>query len=115
MGNMTILSCRQSLGYSKHKLMALKPRGKPFDGSKPGPGRPKGSVNKAKLEFNRLLKDIADSEAYQVSLRERALKGDPNLDRAIFDRVLGPVKNITEINAPRPLVVDLLARDTDTD
>jgi hypothetical protein len=79
----------------------------------PGPGRPKGSVNKSKLEINALLKDIAMSQAYQDSLRARAVKGDVGLDKEILARVLGPVKTVTEINTPKPVVVDLLIGDRD--
>ena len=72
----------------------------------PGPGRPKGSVNKSKLLFTQLLKDIADSPEYQDSLRERAIKGDATLDREILARVLGGVPKIMQIVTPAPLVID---------
>jgi hypothetical protein len=92
-----------------------KPRGRPFDGSRPGPGRPKGAQNKAKVEFNQLLKAIADDPDYKESVRARAIKGDPNLDRQIFDRILGPVKNVHEVNVPRPLVIDVVNGPDDSE
>jgi hypothetical protein len=78
----------------------------------PGPGRPKGSVNKSKLEITALLKDIAMSEEYQESLRRRAVRGDVTLDKEILARVVGPIKNITELTTPRPIVIDALRDDS---
>ena len=83
-------------------------KGRPFTKDKPGPGRPKGSVNKAKLAFNALLKDIAESEEYQVSLRARAINGDPTLDKEILARVLGSIPKVMQIDVPKPLVIDLV-------
>jgi len=71
-----------------------------------GPGRPKGSVNKSKLLFTQLLKDIADSPEYQESLRSRAIAGDATLDREILARVLGAVPKVMQIETPAPLVID---------
>ena len=74
----------------------------------PGPGRPKGSVNKSKLAFAALLKDIADSPEYQNSLRARAVKGDATLDKEILARVLGAVPKVMQIETPAPLVIDVV-------
>ena len=76
--------------------------------TKAGPGRPKGSVNKAKLAYNALLKDIAESEEYQASFRARAIQGDPTIDREIANRVGGPVPRVMQIDTPAPLIVDIV-------
>ena len=76
------------------------------EGGRKPPGRPVGSVNKSKLAFAALLKDIADSPAYQDSLRARAIKGDATLDKEILARVLGAVPKVMQIETPAPLVID---------
>jgi hypothetical protein len=88
-------------------------RGTFGDGGRKPPGRPVGSVNKAKLAFAALLKDIAESEEYQDSLRMRALKGDPTLDREILARVLGAVPKIMQIETPAPLIIDTVGDTPD--
>jgi hypothetical protein len=67
-----------------------------------------GSVNKSRLLFTQLLKDIADSPEYQESLRARAIAGDATLDREILARVLGAVPKIMQIETPAPLVIDTI-------
>ena len=74
----------------------------------PGPGRPKGSVNKNKLALGELLRDIGMSPEYQDSLRARAVKGDTVLDKEILARILGAVPKIVQVKTPAPLVVDMV-------
>jgi len=71
-------------------------------------GRPQGALAKSKLAFAALLKDIADSQEYQDSLRARALQGDSTLDREILARVLGAVPKVMQIETPAPLVIDVV-------
>jgi hypothetical protein len=71
-------------------------------------GRPVGAGNKSKIAFAALLKDIAESPEYQDSLRARALKGDPTLDREILARVLGAVPKVMQIETPAPLIIDVV-------
>lgn len=83
-------------------------KGRPFGPDNRPKGRPKGSVNKAKLAFNALLKDIAESVEYQDSLRARAVNGDATLDREILARVLGSVPKVLQLETPAPLVLDMV-------
>lgn len=81
-------------------------RGTFGEGGRKPTGRPKGSVNKSKLLFAQLLKDIAESPEYQDSLRARAIQGDATLDKEILARVLGAVPKVMQIETPAPLVID---------
>jgi hypothetical protein len=85
------------------------PRGRPFDGSKPGPGRPRGAVSAEKLEFKRFLQSVADLDAYRESFIRRAIRGEKGIDKILADRMAPVTKEInvhTDLPAFKVVVSD---------
>lgn len=53
----------------------------PFDGSKPGPGRPKGSENKATKDFKEWAEKFFSSPKWRKSAEQRMVEGKaPHLE-----------------------------------
>ena len=74
-----------------------------------GPGRPKGSVNKATVEHKAFLTSILDSQEYREALRARVVRGDPTAETLMHHYALGKPKDTVSIeNAPPLLIVDVL-------
>jgi hypothetical protein len=52
-----------------------------FDGTKPGPGRPKGAKNKATIEAKGFYQRFLESKEYRESAKRRILDGSaPHLE-----------------------------------
>lgn len=71
-----------------------------FDGSKPGPGRPKGAPNKATKEVKDFWEGFYGSSKYLQSAAARILKGKaPHLEAYWLKRLFGE-KSELEISGP---------------
>lgn len=93
-----------------------KPRGKPFsspDHPHHKGGRPAGSGDKRKLELTAWLKSIAEDDQWREGLLARARAGDTILDKEIIARTAGKVPEVLHLDAPRPLVIDLVLGPTE--
>lgn len=57
-----------------------------FDGSTPGPGRPKGVPTKATVEVRALCQRIVNDPAYQAALKKRLESGDiaPQIEALVW-------------------------------
>jgi len=78
-----------------------------FDGTTPGPGRPKGSLNKATKEIKDFWEGFYGSPTYLKSAKARILKGRaPHLEAYWLKRLFGE-KSELEVTGPegRPLGV----------
>lgn len=78
-----------------------------FDGSKPGPGRPKGVPNKATAEVRAFWEGFVGSDKYLKSAAKRILAGRaPHLEAYWLKRLFGE-KSELEISGPdgRPVGV----------
>jgi hypothetical protein len=78
-----------------------------FKNPKPGPGRPKGSRSKTKLEIAAVARQLIESREYKSSLKKRLIEGKaPHMEPILFyyaygkpvDRIqlIGPM--VTEVN-----------------
>jgi hypothetical protein len=78
--------------------------------TKAGPGRPKGSTNKATREHKEFLRAILESEEYRESFKRRVVRGDAQLEQMMCHYVLGKPKDTLALeNVPPLLVVDTLS------
>lgn len=63
---------------------------------KAGPGRPKGSRNKTKLEISEIARQLLESREYRSSLRRRIIEGkSPMIEQLLYHYAYGrPVEKI---------------------
>jgi hypothetical protein len=75
-------------------------RGRPFDGSTPGPGRRKGTPNKATVEVKEACRLLVDDPMYVTGLRKRLLAGKlpPAVECMLWHYAKGKPKEQAEIN-----------------
>lgn len=83
-----------------------KPRGRPFTGQ-PGPGRPPGSVDKRKVELAAWLKEMSEEDEVRQAIRNKCLE-DASMMRELLARTMGKVPDVLHLDAPKPLVIDLV-------
>lgn len=70
-----------------------KPRGKPFDGSKPGPGRPAGVPNKQTKEIKEMLMQSLE-KAGGAEYFERLATANPSAYASLIGKIIpAEVKN----------------------
>jgi hypothetical protein len=75
-------------------------RGRPFDGSKPGPGRRKGVPNKATAEIRDAARRLIDDPAYVRSLRRRLIAGKAaQMETLLHYYAYGKPKDTVDVNA----------------
>lgn len=71
-------------------------RGRPFQpGNKYGRGRPRGSRNKKSLVMQELLLD--DGLEVLSTVIDRAKKGNPTAMKLVMERLIPPLKPVTEL------------------
>jgi hypothetical protein len=88
----------------------------PFKKGKSGNpgGRPKGALSKVTQAHKEWAHDLLTSDEWRESARARIIDGRaPHLESLIVQQITGKPKDVVEINAPRPLIVDLLVSDSD--
>lgn len=73
-----------------------------FDGTKPGPGRPKGVPNKVTQEAKRACNELVDDPIYRAKLLAdlRKRKIAPAVETMLWDRAKGKVTEKHEIGGP---------------
>jgi hypothetical protein len=77
-----------------------------FKNPKPGPGRPKGSRNKTKLEISDIARQLLESREYRTSLRRRIIDGkSPMIEQLLYYYAYGrPLEKIQIIG---PVVTEV--------
>lgn len=76
----------------------LQAKGKMFDGSKPGPGRPKGSKNPTERQrayFRKLLESKTYREKFEADLKDRKLH--PSVEVLAYYYAYGKPKDQLEV------------------
>lgn len=75
-------------------------KGRPFDGSQAGPGRPKGSLNRATAEVKAFWAEFYGSTKYLKAAATRIQKGKaPHLEQYWLKRLFGE-KSELEVTGP---------------
>jgi uncharacterized protein DUF5681 len=75
-------------------------------------GRKRGSLGKTTQAHKEWAHELLTSEEWRESARERIVAGKaPHLETLILQQVTGKPKDVIELNAPKPIVVDLLLAD----
>ena len=76
----------------------MRPRGKPFTGT-PGPGRPKGSVNKSTKDIQAFARECLESPEYRDSLKRRLQRGDaPHMETLLHHYGYGKPKETVQVD-----------------
>src|ERR1700751_2192127 len=91
-------------------------RGRPFEpGNKFGKGRPKGSPNKKSLLWQQMLLDRGGR--ILTTVMDRAEAGDPTAMKLCMDRLISPLKHVSELPIERseqgPQVIEIRLIDDD--
>ncbi len=90
----------------------------PFQKGKSGnpAGKRKGTLSRITKAHREWASEFLSSPEYRASAEERILSGKaPHLEAIIVQQITGKPKDVVEINAPRPLVVDLITGPPDDD
>lgn len=97
-----------------------KPRGKPFKpGTKPGPGRPPGALNKTTREARDIAQGLLEDKAYADNLRTRLRRGKlaPAVEQMLWFYAYGkPSDNVNIAGLPAAftlLIGDAATNDRD--
>lgn len=72
-----------------------------------GKGRPKGALNKTTKAMREFLADLAADPEIRAAIKEK-IKTDPSMMRELLARTEGKVPDVLHLDAPKPLVVDLV-------
>lgn len=71
-----------------------------------GPGRPKGSRNKASIEIAAVARNLLESRAYKASLKKRLIEGKaPHMEPILFYYAYG--KPVDRIELVGPMVQEV--------
>lgn len=89
--------------------------GPPFDGTKPGPGRPKGSVSLVVSLKNYLEKNPKDIDLIVRKVIKDAQEGDVQARKLIFDRIDGPVQQAIDHTSGGQPIKALIGINIDED
>jgi hypothetical protein len=77
---------------------------------KAGPGRPKGSKNKTRLEIAQVARQLVESREYKASLRKRLIEGKaPHMEPILFYYAYGKPVDRVELIGPMVKEVHRLA------